>query len=252
MRRVFRAGIVVLILLPASVSAATLLAVMSRAAPLRLYRATQAWLMQRWCRVIARVVGLHVAVSGEPCGEPVLVACNHKSWIDIIVLGATLNGAFVSKAEIADWPLVGFFARSGGRTLFINRGELRSFQDLGGDLIGRLRDGERVIFFPEGTVSGPEPLLRFKPRLFAAAQAARCAVQPVALSYVGGDGAALAPMRMEEGFGPHCMRFLRARRTEVLLEFLPPIETAGSDVRTLARTVHEHVRNAITELSHKL
>ena len=251
MRRAFRAGVVVFLLLPASVSAAALLAVMSRAAPQRLYRGMQAWLMQRWFRAIARLFGLRVALRGEPRGEPVLVASNHKSWIDIVVLGATLNGAFVSKAEIADWPLLGFFARSGGRTLFISRGELRSFQDLGGNLIGRLRDGERVIFFPEGTVSGPEPLLRFKPRLFAAAQAARCAVQPVALSYVGGDGAALAPMRMDEGFGPHVLRFLRARRTEVLLEFLPPIEHAGDDARSLARAAHAQVLRAITGLSHK-
>jgi len=250
MRRVFRAGMVVVFLLPASVAAATFLAVMFRAAPRGAYRRCQAWLMRRWCRVIARLVGLRIQVRGEPWAQPVLVACNHKSWLDIIALGATLPGAFVSKGEIANWPLIGFFARSGGRTLFINRGELRSFQDLGGNLIGRLKDGERVIFFPEGTVSGDLALLRFKPRLFAAALAARCTVQPVALAYVGGDGAELAPMGLEESFGAHCVRFLGARRTEIVIDFLPPIEPGTENARTLARAVQEQVARSIMKLSH--
>lgn len=206
--------------------------------------------MRRWCGVIARLIGLRIQVRGEPWAQPVLVACNHKSWLDIIALGATLPGAFVSKGEIANWPLIGFFARSGGRTLFITRGELRSFQDLGGNLVGRLRDGERVIFFPEGTVSGDAALLRFKPRLFAAALAAQCTVQPVALAYVGGDGAVLAPMGMEESFGAHCVRFLRARRTELVIDFLTPIEPGTGDARALAMEAQDRVSRTIMKLSH--
>lgn len=251
MRRAFRAGVVVFLLLPASVAAAGLLVFMSRAAPRGMYRSWQAWLMRRWFRFIARLFGLRIQVRGEPQTQPVLVASNHKSWLDIVALGATLPGAFVSKAEISGWPLIGFLARSGGRTLFISRGELRSFQDLGGTLIDRLKGGERVIFFPEGTVSGDKTLLRFKPRLFAAALVARCAVQPVALAYVGGDGAALAPMGLEESFGAHCVRFFGARRTEIVIEFLAPIEPGGEDARTLALAAHEQVGHAITKLSHK-
>lgn len=250
MRRMFRASVIVTVLMPASVVAAAFLAVMSRAAPDGAYRRCQAWLMRRWCRSIARLVGLRIQVRGEPRAQPVLVACNHKSWLDIIALGATLPCAFVSKGEIANWPLIGFFARSGGRTLFINRGELRSFQDLGGNLIGRLKDGERVIFFPEGTVSGDAALLRFKPRLFAAALTARCTVQPVALAYVGGDGAKLAPMGLEESFGAHCARFLRARRTEIMIDFLSPIEPGTEDARALALAAQEQVALAIMKLSH--
>lgn len=251
MRRTFRAGVVVFLLLPASVAAAGLLAFMSRAAPRGMYRSWQSRLMHTWFRAIARLLGLRIRVRGEPRIQPVLVASNHKSWLDIVVLGATLPGAFVSKGEIAKWPLIGFFARSGGRTLFINRGELRSFHDLGGELIGRLRGGERVIFFPEGTVSGDADLLRFKPRLFAAALAARCAVQPVLLAYVGGDGAARAPLGMQETFVAHCLRFLSARRTEVRVDFLPPIEPGPRDARMLASMAHAQLSIAITELSHK-
>jgi 1-acyl-sn-glycerol-3-phosphate acyltransferase len=251
MRRLVRAGAVIFFLLPTGVVATTLSALLARVAPKALYLRSQTWLMQHWCRAVVYVLGIHIRVHGEPCKRPVLVACNHKSWLDIVVLGAMLHGAFISKAEIANWPLFGFFARSGARTLFISRGELRSFQALGSELIGRLRDGERVFFFPEGTVSGAAALLRFKPRLFAAALAAECAVQPVALAYVGGDGAALAPMGLGESFGKSFLRFFGTRRTEVVLDFLSPIEPGAGDPRTVARAAQERIAESLVHLSHK-
>ena len=251
MRCLVRAGAVIFFLIPTGIVATILSALLARVAPKALYLRSQAWLMQHWCRAVVYVLGTHIQVCGEPCEQPVLVACNHKSWLDSMVLGATLHGAFIAKAEIANWPLFGFFARSGARTLFISRGELRSFQALGGELIGRLRAGERVIFFPEGTVSGAAALLRFKPRLFAAALAAECAVQPVALTYVGGDGAALAPMGQAESFGKSFLHFFGTRRTEVMLDFLSPIEPAAGDSRALALAAQERVAASLAQLSHK-
>ncbi|HYW75241.1 MAG TPA: lysophospholipid acyltransferase family protein [Gammaproteobacteria bacterium] len=250
MRRYLRGGIV-LLLLPASVIAATVLVLTDRVTPRRVHLRLQAWMMQRWFRVLARAFGLRIRVRGTPHGRPVMVACNHQSWLDIVALGATLPGAFVSKAEIANWPMLGFFARSGGRTLFISRGEMRSFQSLGGELIGRLRDGERVIFFPEGTVNdAPEPM-RFKPRLFRAALASGCAVQPVALAYVGGDGAAFATMNQTQPFVPHMMRFWAARRTEVVIEFTPVIKAEGEDHRALAQDARAQIVESLIKLSHE-
>lgn len=250
MRKMLRGGLVIG-LLPPSIAAATLLATTNLLAPRGLHLRLQGWMMRRWCRALTWTFGLRVSVQGAPHAEPVLVACNHQSWLDIIALGAVLPGTFISKAEISSWPLIGFFARSGGRTLFINRGEMRSFQALGGELIGRLREGERVIFFPEGTVNdSPEPL-RFKPRLFNAAVAAGCAVQPVALIYAGGDGARQARMNQSQRFVPHMLRFLATRRTEVLIQFGDPIPGGARDPRLLAREAWERITEALMEMSHE-
>ena len=249
MRRIIRAGIV-LLLLPASAIAATVLALTDRLTPRRFHLGLQTRMMRRWFRCLAWTFGLRIRVVGTPHVEPVLVACNHQSWLDIVVLGATLPGAFVSKAEIASWPMLGFFARSGGRTLFISRGQMRSFQALGGELIGRLEEGERVIFFPEGTVNAASEPMRFKPRLFAAALATGCVVQPVALAYVGGDGAAFATMNQTQPFVPHMLRFWTARRTEVVIEFTPVIEAKGDDPRFLAQEARRRVVESLIKLSH--
>ncbi len=229
---------------PASILASVFLAGMNVLSP-SLRRRCQPVMMRTWFRVLAGLWGLVVEVRGTPASAPALLACNHRSWLDIIALGAVLFGTFVSKAEIDRWPLVGYFARHGGRTLYISRGEMRSFNALGGALIGRLREGGRVIFFPEGTVSAERMLLRFRPRLFEAAIAAGCPVQPVAVAYTGGDGGPFAPLGLTDNFAVHALRLLRCRRTEVRLDFLAPIASAGTDAKMLAEQAHARVAAAL-------
>lgn len=236
--RAFARGATLIVLVVPSALAAGFLALCGAVAP-SLGRRAQPWLMRTWFRILQRLFGLRVRIRGAPATAPVLVASNHVSWLDIVVLGAAIEAAFVSKAEIDRWPLVGYFARHGGRTLFVSRGELRSFHALGGELVERLRGGGRVIFFPEGTVGDPRRPLRFKPRLFAAALEAECLVQPVALSYTGGDGAEHAPMGGDDVFVGHLARMLRCRTTDVELCFLEPV--SGTDPRALAAHAHAAV-----------
>jgi len=238
------AGLVLLV--PPSFVAALFLALSRRVAP-GLHRCAQPVLMRTWFRILARLLGLRIRAAGPALEGPVLIASNHLSWVDIVAIGATIETAFISKAEIDRWPVVGYFARHGGRTLFIDRGELRSFHALGGTLIGRLSAGGRVVFFPEGTVSAGRGLLRFKPRLFEAALAAGCPVQPLAIAYTGGDGASLAPMGYDDPFVTHMARLLVARRTEVVLRFLPAVEPEHGDRRMLAAETRTRVEQALAD-----
>lgn len=210
-----------------------------------LHRRSQPALMRSWFRILVWLFGLRIRLEGELLPGPALIASNHSSWLDIVVLGAVAEMSFVAKAEIDRWPLIGYVARHGGRTLFIDRGELQSFRNLGGTLIERLREGERVVFFPEGTVSGGDKLRRFKPRLFEAARVAGCRVQPVALRYTGGDGASLAPMMDGDSFVGHLVRVLGARETEVSVAFLGGLESGDLDSRHLAATSQHLVEQSL-------
>lgn len=245
MRTAARALGLALLLVP-TMLAALFIAATARIAP-RFHRRCQPWLMRRWFRLLARLFGLAVETEGKPAGAPAMLACNHLSWLDIVALGATVDGAFVSKAEIGRWPLIGFFARHGGRTLFIRRGEMRSLGVVGGILTARLGEGERVIFFPEGTVSGEQRLLRFKPRLFAAALHAGTPVQPVALGYTAGEGAPVAPMLDGDLFAFHALRILACRRTVIRLRFLEPVPVDSGDAREIAARVQSAVDAALPQ-----
>ena len=137
-----------------------------------------------WLSGALFLIGVRVRVTGTPAPGAVLFACNHVSWLDILVLASVCRARFVSKAEVGHWPLLGWFAREGG-TLFIRRGNGASFEAVVELMKSELVRGERLIFFPEGTTGNGQVLRRFRSRLFAAASSPGTSVQPVGLRYQG-------------------------------------------------------------------
>ncbi len=150
------------------------------------HRPVIAW----WLRRLASILNLEVEVQGEPVAAPALWVSNHVSWMDIPVLGGVRAINFLSKAEVARWPLVGRLAQAAG-TLFIQRGSGDSEQ-VRAAMADALRGGRNVLFFPEGTTTDGHNVRRFFPKLFQAAIDAGCPVQPMVICYR--DGAGLHPV----------------------------------------------------------
>jgi lyso-ornithine lipid O-acyltransferase len=135
------------------------------------------------CRLIGlrvRVIGTLATESGGPAGRPVLFLSNHSSWLDILVLGGVLDACFVSKAEVAGWPLINIVAKL-GRTVFVSRSR-RSTGREADAMRAHMAAGESLIIFPEGTSNDGTRTLPFRSSLLGAADAAR-QVQPVSLVY---------------------------------------------------------------------
>jgi 1-acyl-sn-glycerol-3-phosphate acyltransferase len=131
--------------------------------------------------VLCRLIGLRVQVVGTPArGPSVLFVSNHSSWLDILVLGSVLEAAFVSKAEIAQWPLVRTVARL-GRTVFVSRRRAGTGREAE-EIQRRLRQGDSIILFPEGTSNDGTRVLPFRSSFLAVATEAR-QVQPVSVVY---------------------------------------------------------------------
>lgn len=132
-------------------------------------------------RSILRFVGMPLEVRGLeslPHGQCV-VAANHASYIDALVIKAVLPDrfAYVVKREMADVPLAGLLLRRLG-TQFVER-----FNSHRGALDARrvLRtasNGGSLLFFPEGTFEAEPGLLRFHSGAFKSALHARCPVVP--------------------------------------------------------------------------
>lgn len=132
-------------------------------------------------RVLCWLIGLKLNVIGRPSPRrPVLFLANHSSWLDIVVLGAVLEGVFVSKAEVGRWPLVGWIAKL-GRTVFVSRARGRAAGEAEA-LRAALARGDSLILFPEGTSSDGSRVLPFRSTFLAVADAA-ASVQPVSLVY---------------------------------------------------------------------
>jgi 1-acyl-sn-glycerol-3-phosphate acyltransferase len=139
--------------------------------------------------VFCRIIGLGVQVAGQPVPgahggsrRPVVFVSNHSSWLDVPVLGGRLEACFISKDDVARWPLVSTIARL-GRTVFISRQRTTIGRERDG-MIGRLARGDNLILFPEGTTSDGSRVLPFRSAFFAIAGGDPCPlIQPVSVVY---------------------------------------------------------------------
>ena len=126
------------------------------------------WITVAVCRMTLLVMGLKVEPRGQ-IGQTGVIVANHTSWLDIFVLNSRIPLYFVAKQEVSRWPGIGWLARATG-TLFIRR-DPRAAQAGANALQERLLQGQRLLFFPEGSSSDGLRVLPFKTTLFAALMA---------------------------------------------------------------------------------
>lgn len=217
-----------------------------------------------WHRFACYMLGIRVRKHGEiATGRPLLIAANHASWLDIIVMGSLGQLCFVAKSDMQTWPLFGWLAKL-QRTIFVEREERRKAGQQVSEISERLASGEVVVLFPEGTTSDGNYLLGFKSSLFGAAAAAVphsptdiVHVQPVAIAYTGVHGMPMGryhrPLASWPGDIPlpsHLLGVLKEGAIDVDVTFGEVIDfTISSNRKTVSRDVEAAVRSM---LNHKL
>lgn len=155
-------------------------------------------LPRNWHRLACHLLGIKVCIHGTPeTSKPLLLAANHASWKDILILGSVADVVFVAKREVRDWPVFGGLAKL-QKTIFVAREQKRSTGNQVNEIAQRMSAGEIVVLFPEGTTSDGNGLLEIKSSLFGAASTAAdhdvselVYIQPVAIAYTGIRGMAM-------------------------------------------------------------
>jgi 1-acyl-sn-glycerol-3-phosphate acyltransferase len=189
---------------------------------------------------LCRLFGIRITIVGKPIRDRgVLMAANHTSYFDIIVLSGAAPVSFVAKKEVGSWFFFGTLARL-QETVFIER-DRRSETTAARDAIReRLARGDALVLFPEGTSNDGNRVLPFRSALLAAAESEVATepdgspryvpVQPVSVSYVGLQG---IPMGRENRpffawYGdmdlvPHLWEAMKTGPFEVVVEFHPAL-----------------------------
>lgn len=219
------------------------------------------WLWQRqrdriiglWSHLLLAICGarllvtgadLPVARSGAGIGGGQagrLLLANHVSWLDVFAILAALPSRFVAKSEIRNWPLLGVLVTLVG-TLYIERGRRHAVAAINHRVRDRLRDGETVSVFAEGTTTDGRSLLPFHSNLLAPAIEVGAECWPVALVYrEDGVPTTAAAFVGEMGLLTSLWNILRARRLQVDLAFLEPIPTAGGHRHRLAEAAAQRI-----------
>ncbi len=217
-------------------------------APPRTERARPAALLQRIsCRLLLRVLGVRLAVSGGPIRNlpGVLVVSGHVSGLDTLAIGAVLPGEFVAKAELVRWPLIGRLTRL-LPVIPIDRHSLRRLPRVVDAVAERLRGGRTVVAFPEGTTWCGLARGRFRPALFPAAVDAGRPVQPLRLSYHhrGGRRSTVPAFVGDDTLLRSLLRVIAARRTVCRVQ-VAELQLPTGDRRELARRCQAAVHGRI-------
>lgn len=155
-----------------------------------------------------------------PAGQCV-VACNHASYLDGIVLTAALppRFAFVIKREMAHFPLAGPLLKRLGSEFVERFNRQRSAADAR-RVLRNASLGGSVAFFPEGTFTHAPGLLKFHAGAFVTAVRVGCPLVPAVLR---GTRRALPPELGMPAPGP------------IELELLPPLEPPGESPHAVSQ-----------------
>lgn len=200
-----------------------------------------------WAASMLFVTGISVRTDSSVPVEPgTLLAANHQSYLDIIIIASVIPTLFVAKSDVRQWPLLGWLASLGG-TLFIDRTALRGAVAANERIEQCLLHGVNVQFFPEGTSSNGSGILPFRPFLFQSAMNVGRPVQPITINYHSVDETPVDASNRDVvcwygdmTFTDHFIHLLSIRRAVVSVTVHPPVpHGAVPDPRSLALLCRE-------------
>lgn len=186
--------------------------------------AFQQWLANNVCAIH----GIEVDVSGRldllVGDRPFVMVANHISYLDPVAILARLPAFSVAKKEVAGWPFVGQLATQLGMIPY-TRGDALSGAQVLRRCERHLRDGHRVLAFPEGTTTMGDHVVDFHRGTFFLAQHCNVPLLPIVLRYDCKD----APWVGDTTFLPHYMRTSMRPVTRVSVELLDPVAPDEAD-----------------------
>jgi 1-acyl-sn-glycerol-3-phosphate acyltransferase len=208
-------------------------------------------------RLLCRLLRIKIAINGaQVTGRPVLIAANHVSWVDIVVLAAVAPMIFVAKREVASWPLIGAAAKV-QKVVFVDRTRRQQTPATVREIAQRLAEGHPVVLFAEGTSGDGNHVLPFHSALVGAVEAAcneaglgQVLLQPMSICYTSQYG---MPMRLRDrplvawygdlDFFPHFTQFVRHGVVDAVVSFGTPVAAdATADRKDVTKRLEAVVR----------
>jgi 1-acyl-sn-glycerol-3-phosphate acyltransferase len=192
-----------------------------------------------WTRGILRAAGVTIVrhnaglISDQ---QSYVYIANHVSWFDILVLlDALPNFGFVAKRELEKIPVFGSAARAVG-VIYIDRENRKAAFNAYEDAARRIREGESVVVYPEGTRGESYALRPFKKGPFV------LAIQ---------SGVPVVPVIVYGTIAVNPRGSLRAQSGTVHVHLLDPVPTAGlsyEDREMLCDTVRGHMADFLRDV----
>nr|WP_231874427.1 lysophospholipid acyltransferase family protein [Azoarcus sp. KH32C] len=203
-------------------------------------------LRQRWSRRLLAVLGVDLKRHGVAIAPGSLLVANHISWLDVFVINALAPSAFVSKAEVRAWPVIGWLAAH-NETVFLRRGSRGHAKIINAEIGTLLDAGRNVTIFPEGTTTDGSHVLHFHAALLQPAIEAGHAIQPLAISYhlVDGSRTRAAAYDGDLSLGDCIANIVATPRIVVRVSAMLAIESTFGSRREIAHEAHRRITAAV-------
>ncbi len=203
------------------------------------YRRRAEW-SHRHAQKLCRLMNWHVQTVGAIPSAQIL-GSNHLGYLDIVMISAATPVVFVSKAEVRNWPVIGRLSDGGG-TLYLQRERKGDLTSVIGQFETVVRTGLPVVVFLEGTSSGGDDVLPFRPSLLAPAVQQGWNVAPIALDYSISKGTVASDVAYwgDMTFVSHFLNLLARQRLDARVAF-GSARPAGTDRKQLARELRDEV-----------
>lgn len=203
--------------------------------------------------------GDSLAIANRNIG--VLLVGNHVSYIDILALNVLFSCRFISKSDVAKWPIFGRIAKA-QKTIFVERHRRKSLPETQKRLGKILFQNCPYILFAEGTSSSGNSILPFRSNLLQIAISQNLSedkeiyLQSFCLQYRYCNG--LPVGRKQRPFFawygdmellPHLWNLMKASSAHVEVRLAAPIK--GSDFsnrKQLAKILQTETENLLEEL----
>lgn len=191
---------------------------------------------RNWANWLLKAAGVKVVVHGGQGitpNTPLVFVANHVSWFDIpAMIHALPRYGFVAKRELERVPLFGAAARAVG-VIYIDRENRKAAFGAYEDAANKIREGQRVLVYPEGTRGHNYSLRPFKKG-------------PLVLAI--GSGAPIVPVVIHGTIEVNPRGSFRATPGTVHVHLLDAVPTDGLDYNDrdmLAERVHAHMADLL-------
>ena len=168
-----------------------------------------------------------------------LVVANHRSALDVGILLTLFNSVMVSRADIAQWPVLGALIRRAD-TILVDRNEHGSGAHAIRKIRRSLKDGKRVGVFPEGTTFADDVVRPFMQGAFAATRGLGVPIIPVGIAYQHKLG------YVGQTFGEHLLSVGAQPRNPVCVAVGMPLST-NEPRNTLVHQTHAAVQSLVVD-----
>ncbi len=189
---------------------------------------------KRWVGNLLNSINIHTEIVNLQALAPDgLFVANHQSWVDPLVLLRLANFSFIAKQEVANWPIVGGLTQVLD-TIYIDRKNKFSVYRSLPDIEHAMRQGARVLVFPEGTTSNTTCPLTFHSMIFETAIQARKNIQALRIEYCDSEGHHLPDVAFvgDDTVMDSLKRILSVKRIYCRIHVLPAL--SGLSDRKLA------------------